>query len=323
MAYHSFDLIFAVGNMLTARMTARHQRFTATSDLIKRGEACSAIWIWKGPSGKPSRVSFPGPFAGAWWCNVQASASLLLKSLGVLEMGNTFYWGRSWVKQLPLNLLQLLSTDFSFQGALFCGTGVRSLCIWKFDLFFFFFRIKTTFDTKSTQILHLVKQEMSTTPELSIQELIYPQDEEGIPFRCPNLKSWESCLERFVGFVGVARLFNPHGKYIVKLFVQGKWRKASTWVSECFLNARQWTCQFQGADWRRGPNRLRNAWEQYVRRRLSSDLSLFLLLRVKLHLQPAGVSARRLLSCPRVTTTTSFGRSYLLKPCPVLKWPIT
>jgi len=32
-------------------------------------------------------------------------------------------------------------------------------------------------------------------------ELIYPQDEEGIP------------------------LFNPHGKYIVKLFVQGKWRK--------------------------------------------------------------------------------------------------
>lgn len=118
-------------------MTARHQRFTATSDLIKRGEACSAIWIWKGPSGKPSRVSFPGPFAGAWWCNVQASASLLLKSLGVLEMGNTFYWGRSWVKQLPLNLLQLLSTDFSFQGALFCGTGVRSLCIWKFDLFFF------------------------------------------------------------------------------------------------------------------------------------------------------------------------------------------
>lgn len=189
--------------------------------------------------------------------------------------------------------------------------------------FVFFFRIKTTFDTKLTQILHLVKQEMSTTPELSIQELIYPQDEEGIPFRCPNLKSWESCLERFVGFVGVARLFNPHGKYIVKLFVQGKWRKASTWVFECFLNARQWTCQFQGADWRRGPNRLRNAWEQYVRRRLSSDLSLFLLLRVKLHLQPVGVSARRLLFCPRVTTTTSFGRSYLLKPCPVLKWPIT
>ena len=25
----------------------------------------------------------------------------------------------------------------------------------------------------------------------------------------------------------LARLFNPHGKYIVKLFVQGKWRKAS------------------------------------------------------------------------------------------------
>ena len=23
------------------------------------------------------------------------------------------------------------------------------------------------------------------------------------------------------------RLFNPHGKYIVKLFVQGKWRQAS------------------------------------------------------------------------------------------------
>ena len=32
-------------------------------------------------------------------------------------------------------------------------------------------------------------------------ELIYPQDEEGVP------------------------LFNPNGKYIVKLFLQGKWRK--------------------------------------------------------------------------------------------------
>ncbi len=53
----------------------------------------------------------------------------------------------------------------------------------------------------ATQIAAIAEQRWMMPKGSFLWELIHPQDEEGVP------------------------LFNPHGKYIVRLFLQGKWRQ--------------------------------------------------------------------------------------------------